>query len=121
MIRTGKHYFFILLRSGEVRGTGTEILSVIFIYHGTTHTVNNYLRGISLLVDVIVVATSTVIDLGHGGGGGLTSTCLLLRAVAGKMTSCTALDALVGTEAFEFEGCEGLPAWSLSAARCWGL
>jgi hypothetical protein len=83
--------------------------------------VNIYLRGISLLVDVVVVATSTVVDLGRGGGGGFTSTGLSLGAVASEMAGGTTLDALVCLIVFELNRREGLLAWGLGAAGARGL
>jgi hypothetical protein len=99
----------------------TKILGSVFICRRTTHTVDIYLRGISLLIDIIVVATSTVVDLGRGGGGGLTSTCLSLGAVASEMAGGTTLDALVCPIAFKLNGREGLLAWGLGAAGAGGL
>jgi hypothetical protein len=88
VIKIGGHYSFIWTRErGVVRRMRTKILGSVFICHRTTHMVDIYLKGISLLVDVVVVATSTVVDLRRDGGGGLTSTCLLLKAVTG----CTGL------------------------------
>jgi hypothetical protein len=122
VIKIGEHYFFIWTRGrGIVRRMRTKILGSVFIYCGTTHVVDIYLRGISLLVDVVVVATSTVVDLGRGGGGGLPGTCLSLGAVTSKMAGGTTLDALVCPIAFELNGCEGLLVWGLGAAGARGL
>jgi hypothetical protein len=122
VIKIGEHYFFIWMRGrGIVRRMRMKILRSVFICRGTTHAVDIYLRGISLFVDVVVVAASTVVDLGRGGGGGLTSTCLSLGAVASEMAGGTTLDALVCPIAFKLNGCEGLLAWGLGAAGARGL